>query len=364
MRTLTALLPIVVLVIGCAGGGPSSPPPSATVNRPSSTASLAPTAGSASDEPSPAARAGPWVAYQRWMGSDRTLLGLVRPDGSDDHILEISGTPSQHLAHPDWSPDGRRIAFDVFFEDPDVAIGSRVEPWVVGIDGGAATRLASCELPCLQIAYPTWSPDGSRLAAIRYDIADAGGWGANALEVIDVASGERRVVAASANGLESWYFPRWSPDGRSIVMVTETYTDAEQGTHTGMALATVAVDGDGSGTLTTITESDIYPREVDWSWVTDTLVASVIPTMTSSMEEAQLVTLRPDGSGVRPLTSLAAGDPFAYQGSWDPTGGRVIFTTQGGSGLSLGFIGDDGTGLEVMPLSVAARTHGRIQPTP
>lgn len=364
MRRQIATLSLVALVAGCASGGVSPPPSTlAPVASASPTSTDAPSPSDASPSVTAEPTPGPWVAYQRWMGGDRTLLGLVRPDGLDDHVLEVTGTPSQDLAHPDWSPDGERIAFDVFYEDPDTSIGSRVSPWLVSVEGGAATRLAACELPCLQIAYPTWSPDGSQLAVIRYDIAEAGGWGPNTLEVIDAATGERRVIAASADGLESWYFPRWSPDGRSIVMVTEAYTDADQGTHTGMALATVAVDGDG--TLTTITEPGVYPREVDWSWATDTLVASVIPSMTSEMTEAELVTMRPDGSGMTPLTRLDDGDPFAYQGAWDPSGERVIFTTRGiGNAPTLGFVGADGTGLEVMPPSVAARTHARIQPTP
>jgi Tol biopolymer transport system component len=362
MRTLlTVTLLVAGLVAGCAGGGASSAAP--TSIDPTVSVRPSPFDASAPATPGPTAAVQPWIAYQRWAPGETTQLGLVRPDGSEDHQLPIEGTPSDDLTHPDWSPDGRRIAFDVFFADPDASIGSRVEPWVAGIEGGTATRLASCTLPCLQIAYPTWSPDGTRLAVIRYDVAESGGWGPNALEIIDAATGERRVVAATADGLESWYFPRWSPDGRTIVLVTETYTDAAQGTHTGMALATVAVDGDGA--LTRITPPGVFPREVDWSWVTDTFVASVIPTMTSEMTEAELVTMRPDGSGMTPLTSLGDGDPFVYQGSWDPSGERVIFTTRGASGRpALGFVGADGRGLEVMPLAVAPRTHGRIQPFP
>ena len=59
--------------------------------------------------------------------------------------------------------------------------------------------------------YPTWSPDGTRLAFMSWR------GGPTAVYVMNTdGSGQRQVVRMSAG---SAIDPRWSPDGRSLLFV-------------------------------------------------------------------------------------------------------------------------------------------------
>ena len=59
-------------------------------------------------------------------------------------------------------------------------------------------QLVACDgPPCQQVFYPAWSPDGTELAYARFDHPAGTEYEEDrlSLEVIDLASGVRRVVA-------------------------------------------------------------------------------------------------------------------------------------------------------------------------
>ena len=92
----------------------------------------------------------------------------VRPDGSDPRTISPPG--DGFFTWPTWSPDGRRLAFSGVTEDAEGrpklslyvadSLGQRVETVYEG-EPGALGLLAEGVLH-----YPLWSPDGSWLAFI------------------------------------------------------------------------------------------------------------------------------------------------------------------------------------------------------
>ena len=98
---------------------------------------------------------------------------------------------------PDWSPDGRTIAFA---RDPTgEGYGAPTSLFTVGVQGGQPHRLVPG-------SEPDWSPDGRRIAFVR---------GGAVLTVRANGSGVRRVttrVGASS--------PAFSPDGRWIAFAS------------------------------------------------------------------------------------------------------------------------------------------------
>jgi Tol biopolymer transport system component len=262
--------------------------------------------------------------YQAYGDGGRTAIHLVLPDGSDDHPLLASAGPGAEQAHPAWSPDGGWIAFDAWFPQP--AGPERIETWVARVDGTDARLVAACEAPCLQLAYPAWSPDGASIAVARYDIRANGDWGPAAIEVVDVASGARRVVAGTADGREAYYDPRWSPDGQSLVLVVESYPDEAQTSIESSFLATVAVDGAGPGEPVRITPEGAFAREPDWA-PADRIVFAVGASAEAWARTASIATVGPDGSDMRRLTDGAAGDAPAWEPTWADGGETIVFST-------------------------------------
>jgi TolB protein len=134
-------------------------------------------------------------------GNIATYRGIyvVNASGSGlRRVLKDRGShtekPFGELALPTWSPDGARLAFE--YKD---GLG------VVNLDGtGARTLLTNAEGSTHTTSEPTWSPDGKTLAFARLFEPDG-------LWVLDMASGQQRRVTGDCN-----FTPNWSPDGRKI----------------------------------------------------------------------------------------------------------------------------------------------------
>jgi Tol biopolymer transport system component len=364
MRSLWTALAAMVLVGGCAGAPPSAVAPnasSATEVVPS-VAPSAPAMASASPSASAAPTMGvddPWIAYQ-WVPEHGKGLYLMRPDGSDAHEIAIE-LPGDAF-HPDWSPDGKRIAFDV-----DVR---GFEIWVVDADGTNAAaivkRSTDCAISCGEVAEPAWSRDGSKIAFVRYQLG-ATGLEAAAIEVQDVASGDRRVVfrAPSKTALD---VPRWSPDGQSIVFMMTRYPDTQikTGTSTGSAIAVIDVTQDGAKPVV-LTDWSMFANYPDWRPGSNEIVFSTydLGEFQATDEPSNLYTIKSDGSGLTALTSFDRAEQRATQPTWTPVGSRIIFTlVSNHAGVEdyprhAAFIEANGT--NIVDIGVVA-THPRLRP--
>src|SRR6478736_466109 len=156
----------------------------------------------ASDHPGSGSRHGPPtngpIAFGRVdLAIGGPSLWTSNADGSHQVRLTTDVT-----GFSDWSPDGRRIAFD-FADDSGVHIAT-ISP------DGRHRRSLTTTLGVQEV--PRWSPDGTKIAFGRI-VGDSPTGQLEAIYVIHAdGSGLREVVPARA-GLEH---PDWSPDGRQI----------------------------------------------------------------------------------------------------------------------------------------------------
>jgi Tol biopolymer transport system component len=132
---------------------------------------------------------------------DRSRWGLVvQPLHGKRRVLVRSGPAGESdfagIDSPDWSPDGRWIAF-VNGENA----ARRNGLWLVDPNGRRLHRLQTGFAD-----IPVWSPDGTRLAYLTVD--EAGD--TQDLRVVDPAGGHRRRFAVR-NGVFDW-----SPDGTKL----------------------------------------------------------------------------------------------------------------------------------------------------
>jgi Tol biopolymer transport system component len=219
---------------------------------------------------------------------------------------------------------------------------------------------------------PAWSPDGTSVAVVRYDIAaDGVTAGPTAIEVIDVGTGDTRAVTATRDGRTSFASPRWSPDGRSILLEIDRYSSARQDVMTGSAIAVVKVDGGGSAEPRLITRYEDFGSHPDWSADSRRIVFGsydVDAFATGGKGPSNLFLVGPEGGVPTAVTDYRLGGSRAGQASWTPDGTRIIFTKIdpsdefGGLGARHpAFINIDGTNLDEFD---NLGTFARLQPRP
>ena len=149
-------------------------------------------------------RDGQWVTYVSYP--DYTLW-RSKSDGSER--IQLTYPPMRAaLAH--WSSDARQIAFSGAFPG---------KPWKVFLiprDGGSAQPVTSTQ--DIQETDPTWSPDGHALAFGHYSLPHPE---QTSIELLDLETHQLSQLPDSM-GI---FGPRWSPDGRYIVAITESGND-------------------------------------------------------------------------------------------------------------------------------------------
>lgn len=291
-----------------------------------------------------------WVAYQ-WLDGQDDGIFLVRPDGSGRHQLVPDLTGSE--IHPDWSPDGSRVAFVRF------APGDRSELWVVDADGSDRERLAVCEQPCNSFGYPDWTSDGTAIV-FGQDADATAGRPPTTFQVAryDLESGKVSVVLSRKDGMTAEQ-PRVSPDGGRVVYLR--FRDVLDNAK-GSAIFVCDLAGGREVRLTPWTMQAAYP---DWS-VDDVIVFHTydLGAWQDTTHAANLFTVSPDGSALTRLTDHGEGEARATQPRWTPDGTGIVFTEVVGPGWgtrTIAFLGLDGASSPLSGDPVVA-THPTLRP--
>jgi Tol biopolymer transport system component len=174
--------------------------------------------------------------------------------------------------------------------------------------------------------YPSWSPDGKRLAYQR-------AFNGSAIYVID-ADGTARQRLSPSPGFD--VTPSWSPDGIQIV-----YARLHQAPQPNMPPLTdirvMNVDGTGDRAILANTLFSVEPR---WSVNNQVVFMSLM----NGSGNLEIYAMNADGTGLRQLTSGANNaDPV-----WSPDGTRITFGSdrEGGNKLNIFAMNADGSELD------------------
>ena len=279
---------------------------------------------------------GIWTVPRAGRGSPTSLSG------------DVSGPE-----HPDWSPDGRTVVFE----------SEHADFYTAPVDGSQPPSLLwECATPCTVAQDAAWSPDGSEIAFMTAESTDGVTTSRAAVLALDVGTGATRTVVEDTSGTVWLYGPRWSGDGRSIVLEQDTFAShrLDEGTVTRFEVVVVPTAGGGR------------PRPVaswpgpavgpgapapDWSRDRDLLVYS---------RADNLHVVRPDGTGDRTVTQYDGRTEHAIQPTFAPGGDTIVFTHVMGefdvddrpTGAVIGLDGDD---LQALA-GGAGMTHPRLNP--
>ncbi len=155
------------------------------------------------------------IGFNSWANVDGT--GIEPPQRRDVFVINVDGTGLTNLTQqikvegrgstadiladdfrPDWSPDGRKIAFTTNRD-------GNLEIYFMNADGTGPTRLTHNSA---SDRGPKWSPDGTKIA---FESNRDGNWEIYVMSAID-GSGQINVT----NYADEDANPTWSPDGRMV----------------------------------------------------------------------------------------------------------------------------------------------------
>ena len=230
-------------------------------------------------------------AAQAQSAEGRIAFTSQRDGNTEIYAMNADGSGLTNLtnnsagdSHPDWSPDGRKIAF------ASTRDGGNNDIYVMNADGSGVERVTADNSGS---GSPSWSPDGRRIAFVSHRDGEQEIYVMNA-----DGSGVERVTN---NSLDEGK-PSWSPDGNRLTF--DSYPAGR--------VYTVNVDGSDFETIA-------RGWNPAWSPTNNSLIAFGVGGL------GGIHVMNADGSNVTRLTSHGGG------AAWSPDGRRISFTSRGGA---------------------------------
>jgi Tol biopolymer transport system component len=245
-------------------------------------------------------------------------------------VSDRIGSPSG----PEWSPRRDELAFSAFREKKS---DLRRTVAIARSDGSNLRRLAEHEFGRVVDSGPVWSPDGRRIAYIRQRKTRESDYPGGPLQPIPTATGLDLVLATRGahkrririRGDE--FDPRWSPDGRWILLVR----DVGRGRY---ALARVSATGHR---LRRVMSGLIGPNAAAWS--PDGRSIALAGTTAVGDRHPHLYVVDARGGAVRQIAQ--AGEVALARPSWSPDGKLMAFADFDGR---IRAVAPDGSGERVL----------------
>lgn len=122
--------------------------------------------------------------------------------GAQSQVADLGAEAELLTGGLAWSPDGRHLALGVGRRDDNLL---DAELFLVPVDGGEPRQLTTGGG-----IMPDFSPDGRRLVYRSQRLA-------RGIHILDLASGQSRLHLPDSQRL-LYFHPRWSADGKSLVL--------------------------------------------------------------------------------------------------------------------------------------------------
>jgi|1186.fasta_scaffold41339_1 Tol biopolymer transport system component len=228
-------------------------------------------------------------------------IHLMRPDGRGRRALfkpALTGTAGTEDLVPRLSPDGRRIAF-VRARTPAPGYPQNRGIYVARTDGTHLRRLTTGHGLARMDQSPTWSPDGRRIAFLRW----TSGQGTALWVMNSDGTGQRRLATGLGGETIDW-------SSRNEIAYTDSLT---------FAIYVIRPDGSGQRPLSPPLGGALAEEP---AWSPDGTQLAFRSATTTALETTPgegIYIVNSDGRGVRQVTRAMDYDP-----AWSPNGKRLL----------------------------------------
>ena len=262
-----------------------------------------------------------------WAEGDSGIeIYTIRPNGT--HLRRLTDEDGDAF-RPDWSPDGRRIAFQLESdESSDIMIMNR--------NGSNMRDLTPSGFEEL----PAFTPDGHHLV---FD-CDCNPQG---VFIMRDDGSDRHRVTTHLFPFEPDSNAEVSPDGQTVTFVRHKVSGELQ--------ALLAVDPDGSDIRRIVPYTLEVAIKHDWAPNGEQIVITTDADYPNG-RSPNVATVRPDGTHLRMLTNYRGGEKGAFGGSYSPDGRWIVFRVEDLEGESYGLFkmrpdGSDKTLIASLPFA-------------
>jgi Tol biopolymer transport system component len=259
-------------------------------------------------------------------------LFTVQADGTDlTRLTHLDGD----AVHPDWSPDGTQIVFQL--EHTEGPVFCSIE--LMSADGSEIVDLTTGHHPAGWSGcehQPSFTPDGTRIIFGQFDDTTQ----VESIQSMDLTGGNRlEVTGGIGKGVTD---PNVSPDGTTVSFI------AYNGEELGQAIMTSAMDGTNL--------NRIVPFRLDIAikhdWAPDGAHIILTDNADRFTKPANIATVTPDGDDLTYLTHFRRPSHRAYVGGYSPNGRWIVFRIEIGERAGLFRMHPDGSHLKtIMPMS-------------
>jgi TolB protein len=180
------------------------------------------------------------IAFYSHRGEHDENIYVIAPDGTGlRRLTDNTGVDRM----PTWSPDGTRIAYIS-------GRNGQLDLYVMNADGKKSRQLSNTPEDDRD---PEWSPADNRIVYEQLGGENHGIW------VADADQGTPRMLSPKSPSEVSYLWPTWSPDGTRIACVTNVTIRQSR------EIAILNADGTGTQSSLMLPEEYGSPEFLSWS---------------------------------------------------------------------------------------------------
>jgi Tol biopolymer transport system component len=278
-------------------------------------------------------------AHATFHGTNgRIAYSLDKGSGEQIYTIKHDGTGKRQLTHvngaavgPDWSPNGRKIVFEV---DHPNETGCSIE--IMNADGSNIRDLTGNRKGCEMT--PAFTPNGRRIV-FTHDCDQC----AVVLKSMNLQGKDRHLILRARTLYKKE--PQVSPDGTRVLFMVEKELGPINGVDENVkALYSVRMNGTHLKTVVPF-DFDVCACGGDWAPNGKRIAFS---NNAGAADEPQtlptnVATIRPDGTDLRFLTHFQDIKVYHSSGSYSPDGRWILFKSASDDKYKLWKIHPDGT---------------------